>query len=275
MPPKQSLHELSPEVPEVDIPAPYILEAYAVADQTYVHSVCPSNPQLDSMEEENNSSTMYSLLYASSEVMEGSPKAAAFLRANGFDYVKTLQPDGSIVIDAQYSNAYTAKEGLSELKFVPFEGSAYSGKDFVEHLAIGEVLLSAQGKYAIHDNLYHRPMWQLIATTPGLFAALQAKAKDVLEKSALLSTAELTDDNLTAFMDVLDEEINMENNLARGMSIGAGATPEAIEGARWSIQTGLRNLLTYGQMGIDQAESTITNEQLSAWTDSLVDQFAG
>jgi hypothetical protein len=272
----------------------YSFQVEQIGNTTHAQAFCAVDPSNFFGTNETPEGRQFEEFNATADFMGQHPGAQALLRSHGFECQKTRTDDGSITIKAIFPGvSMTDAHDSTTLSFVPFTGGSYTSQEFLEPLSRNQVLLSDDdGDYAIHDNLVHRPMWELVGTIPDLLSALRSRAQFLLDKVAEFPVEDastfgpeaaeiavaraLAKKNCDRFMENLDFTIAIGGDMADAMDLQLAQIAKTPANERLGSSL-MRNLfpdteyLSYkgGHYTRDQ-EPKISWEQCFLWADELM-----
>lgn len=254
--------------------------------QTSIHATqAPYGPdRMPSYRTSKNTSDFEQMRLGAHFVSEN-PPVAELLAEQGYHFEYQKQLDGGSIIDVSYPPVATedAEAAPGTARFIPFEGGSYSARDFLAQLAEGNVMLStgtdSEENLDWHDNILHRPMWEVVASVPGILPALSVKAGKAVEAFDALPprdpytpneetldetrTRLRTKDDIGKLMGNIDAEISTGNQIAFGITSGQTEI----------IAIGLRTIFSHAadpfSGHVSEADENISDEQIQEWATQL------
>jgi hypothetical protein len=217
-----------------------------------------------------------------------SPKVSAFLNAGGYLFTDERRTDNVRVIDITYPNTPTETPiTTGSFNYLGVDEEFYTACDFIGRLASRTVLFSVNktSHVDLHDEFFHRPMWDILSTVEPLAEALRIKALQVItgvrqlpartpnllgpEDDELALRRAVAKNNLGGLMGGIDYVINTGGPLASTV----------LNGSAKSIAFVLRSHLFSSSENpfspiLSKPDEFISDSELYIWAQQLVEDFS-
>ncbi len=222
------------------------------------------------------------------------PAVSRILKPKGYSFSVAEEPESDmpypkVIATSQYPNIpETQPAEKTDWRFESFHGETFRFKDLVQALSERKLIIAdaADGIFDAHDNIAHRPFFEVVLETPGLSSFMDAvgnKAKEVLnvfsqgedEGSRIRARKTLrymasVFDNIFDTRDKLVSAIVELNNIEENQQVRQKNV--------FKIKSALREFFThnssqspYGSEFADlEPDSEIPDSLIEEWTDQFV-----